>query len=59
MHTYPLTSTTKTGQLFWTLPKRPPTENVIDPNNPLHASMISAFACLRAQIFHIPIPNVK
>lgn len=42
--------------MFWTLPKRPPNEKQFDPKNLLHASFITACACLRARIFGIPIP---
>jgi len=57
LYTYPLDFKTKEGRPFWSLPKRPPTEITFDPNNLLHASFITACACLRANVFNIPIPN--
>ena len=56
LYTYPLDLKTKEGKPFWTLPKRPPTEVTFDPNNDLHSRFITACACLRANIFNIPIP---
>ena len=56
LYTYPLDSKTKEGRPFWSLPKRPPHELTFDPKDLLHASFISAAACLRANIFGIPIP---
>lgn len=40
LHCYPLDAKTKEGNLFWTLPKRPPTPAVFDKDNLLHASFI-------------------
>lgn len=57
LYTYPLDSKTKEGRPFWSLPKRPPRELTFDPTNLLHASFIVAAACLRANIFNIPIPK--
>jgi hypothetical protein len=57
LHVYPLTSKTKDGNPFWTLPKRPPTPIVFNPEDPLHCLFISSMACLRATIFKIPIPS--
>mgnify|MGYP000926696280 CR=1 FL=1 len=56
LYTYPLDAKTKEGNPFWSLPKRPPTEIAFDSKNPLHAHFVSACACLRANIFNIPIP---
>jgi len=39
------------------LPKRPPRPIEFDKENLLHCSFISALACLRANIFHIEIPD--
>lgn len=57
MHVYPLDSKTKEGNLFWSLPKRPPTPIDYDKNNALHRTFITSLACLRANIFFIEIPN--
>lgn len=59
LHVYPLDAKTKDGNLFWSLPKRPPVPIVFDPKNPLHYLFISSFACLRANTFKIPIPDAK
>lgn len=40
IYTYPLDAKTKEGNLFWTLPKRPPTHIEFDKNNLLHATFI-------------------
>lgn len=57
MHVYPLDSKTKEGNLFWSLPKRPPQPINFDPKNELHQRFIAAVACLRASIFFIEIPS--
>lgn len=57
IHVYPLDAKTKEGNLFWSLPKRAPKAIDFDKNNMLHCSFIVAMACLRANIFHIDIPN--
>lgn len=57
MYTYPLDAKTKEGRPFWSLPKRPPTEIQFDPTNLLHASFVMACACLRANVFNIPVPK--
>jgi len=57
LYTYPLDAKTKEGRPFWSLPKRPPTEIIFDPKEPLHINFIAAAACLRAKIFDIPIPK--
>ena len=57
LHVYPLDSVTKEGNKFWTLPKRPPTPIDFDKTNPLHQRLITAMACLRANLFFIPIPS--
>ena len=57
IHVYPLDAKTKEGNLFWSLPKRPPTPVEFDKDNMLHCSFINAIACLRANIFHIEIPS--
>lgn len=56
---YPLDAKTKEGAFFWSLPKRPPTPTVFDPENMLHLQFIAATACLRATIFRIKIPSDK
>jgi len=59
MHVYPLDAKTKEGQPFWSLPKRPPSLQVFNPEDPLHYNMIASMACLRAVIFQIKIPSDK
>lgn len=57
LHVYPLDSKTKEGNLFWSLPKRPPTPIDFDKNNVLHCTFVTSMACLRANIFFIEIPS--
>jgi len=57
VYTYPLDKKNKDGSNFWVLPKRPPRPIEYDKDNLLHCSFISALACLRANIFHIEIPD--
>jgi ubiquitin-activating enzyme E1 len=57
MYTYPLDCKTKDGKLFWSLPKRPPTVVEFNINDPIHCSVITAIACLRAKIYKIKIPD--
>lgn len=57
IYTYPLDKKNEDGALFWSLPKRPPRPIDFDKDNLLHCSFISALACLRANIFHIEIPD--
>ena len=59
LHVYPLDKQTKEGHYFWTLPKRPPTPVEFDVNNQLHCQFVSSLACLRANLFKIPIPSDK
>jgi hypothetical protein len=59
LHVYPLDAKTKEGNLFWSLPKRPPTPILFDPANDLHQRLIASMACLRATVFKIKIPNDK
>lgn len=57
MKVYPLDHKLENGNLFWTLPKRPPVEIAYDHNNETHASFVAACACLRAITCGIPLPN--
>lgn len=57
IHVYPLDKKLENGNLFWTLPKRPPTEVVFDPENESHAAFIGALACLRAVTCNIKLPD--
>ena len=57
IHVYPLDAKTKENNLFWSLPKRPPTPVEFDKDSMLHCSFINAIACLRANIFHVEIPS--
>ena len=57
MHVYPIDAKTKDGNLFWTLPKRPPVPVDFDPNNLLHCQFVSSLACLKAKMFQIEIPS--
>lgn len=59
LHVYPLDAKTKEGAPFWSLPKRPPTPSVFDPENMLHLQFITSMACLDANIFWIKIPSDK
>lgn len=59
MHVYPLDAKTKDGNLFWSLPKRPPVPVVFDPSNPLHNLFVTSFACLRANTFKVKIPDAN
>ena len=57
LHVYPLDAKTKDGNLFWSLPKRPPVPMNFEHHNPLHNLFVTAFANLRANTFKIPIPS--
>ena len=57
LHVYPLDAKTKEGNLFWSLPKRPPTPLVFDQGSMLHLQFITSMACLRASVFRIKIPS--
>lgn len=57
LHVYPLDSKTKEGNMFWSLPKRPPTPIDYNKNIVLHRTFITSMACLRANIFFIEIPS--
>jgi hypothetical protein len=59
LHVYPLDAKTKEGNLFWSLPKRPPVPIDFDPNEILHCTLIASMACLRARLFFIEIPNTS
>lgn len=57
IYTYPLDKKNEDGQLFWSLPKRPPRPLDFNKDDLLHCSFISALACLRANIFKVEIPD--
>ena len=57
IYTYPLDKVTKQGQLFWSLPKRPPKELIFSEKDELHARFIASTACLWAKIFGIKTPQ--
>jgi hypothetical protein len=59
LHVYPLDAKTKDGNLFWSLPKRPPVPVDFDKDNMLHCTFITSMACLRATIFFLEIPSKK
>jgi len=59
LHVYPLDAKTKDGNLFWSLPKRPPVPVDFDKENMLHCTFITSMACLRATIFFLEIPSKK
>ena len=59
LHVYPLDTKTKDGNLFWSLPKRPPSPVVFDKADKLHCQFIAACACLRAAIYGVKIPSDK
>ena len=48
LYTYPLDQKTKEGNLFWTMPKRPPMNIQYNPKDTLHINFISTLAFLRA-----------
>ena len=53
--TYPVDKKDKDGNLFWSLPKRPPKIIDFNINNPLCRDFISAYSCLIANMFNIKI----
>jgi len=57
LYVYPPDFKTKEGTPFWSLPKRMPHGHTFDPNNSVHATLITALACLRARIFDVPYPK--
>eukprot|EP00826_Nyctotherus_ovalis_P041086 TRINITY_DN4102_c0_g1_i8.p1 TRINITY_DN4102_c0_g1~~TRINITY_DN4102_c0_g1_i8.p1 ORF type:complete len:443 (+),score=158.67 TRINITY_DN4102_c0_g1_i8:69-1397(+) len=57
LYVYPPDSKTKEGQLFWTLPKRPPHSTSFDAKSPLHADFIVAVASLFAHTWSVPVPE--
>jgi len=57
LHVYPLDAKTKDGNLFWSLPKRPPVPIDFDKENMLHCTFITSMACLRATVFFVDIPS--
>jgi len=59
MHVYPLDKKDKDGKPFWSLPKRPPSAAVFDPELELHQDLVAAYACLYATMFKIAIPYDK
>ena len=57
LYVYPLETTTKDGNRFWTLPKRPPHELKFNPENGVHSHFIMAYAALLAKIWGIGLPD--
>lgn len=57
LHVYPIDKLTKDGRPFWSLPKRPPRPVDFDPDCEMHQNVVSAFACLLARIYQVPIPH--
>ena len=55
LHVYPLDKVTSEGRPFWSLPKRAPHKQEFDPENELHATFVSSYACLYANKFGIEI----
>ena len=53
--TYPVDKKDKDGNLFWSLPKRPPKIIDFDIKNNLCRDFISAYSCLIANMFNIKI----
>ncbi|CAD8160802.1 unnamed protein product [Paramecium pentaurelia] len=53
LYTYPEDAKTKDGNLFWTMPKRPPKPIQFDPENEIHQQFVSTFAFLRAKMFSL------
>jgi ubiquitin-activating enzyme E1 len=58
LYNFPKHSTTTTGQLFWSGPKRAPDPLKFDYNNPTHYGFIEAAACLHAFNYKINSKNV-
>eukprot|EP00743_Colponemidia_sp_Colp-15_P004319 GILK01004659.1.p1 GENE.GILK01004659.1~~GILK01004659.1.p1 ORF type:complete len:1074 (+),score=225.12 GILK01004659.1:261-3224(+) len=48
LHNFPYDAVTSTGAPFWSGPKRPPTPQVFDVNDPLHMEFVIAASNLRA-----------
>ena len=57
LYTYPLDFRTQEGQLFWSLPKRPPCPLEYKITNQFHVAFIAACACLRARICGVKISD--
>lgn len=51
LHNFPLDYKTRSGEPFWTGPKRAPKPLLFDPEDPLHMGFIVASANLRAENF--------
>ncbi|KAL4227831.1 Ubiquitin-like modifier-activating enzyme 6 [Mactra antiquata] len=57
LHAFPLDTRTSDGALFWQSPKRPPTPQEFDAQNPIHLQFVIATAHLYADNNKITIPN--
>lgn len=57
MKVYPLDHKLENGNLFWTLPKRPPNIVSFDPKDEVHMSFVAACACLRAITCNVSLPK--
>lgn len=58
IYTYPLDAKTKDGQLFWKLPKRPPTPiEKFDPKDILHCTFVTSLSVMLAKIYNVPYPE--
>ena len=59
LHHFPKDSTTSSGTLFWSGPKRAPDPLKFDPNNGTHLGFIKAAASLHAYNFNIKPPHFE
>ena len=53
---YPLDKLNADGRPFWSLPKRAPTAQSFNPEDPLHRNFVASQACLLARMYKIEIP---
>ncbi len=56
MAAYPIDKVTKEGVKFWTLPRRPPTEQPFDILNSLHVMFVTSYAYVLARAYNIAPP---
>ncbi|KAF2492176.1 ubiquitin-activating enzyme E1 [Lophium mytilinum] len=59
LYNFPKDSTTSSGQLFWSGPKRAPDALKFDPSNPTHFLFVEAAANLHAFNYNIKANNVS
>ena len=59
IHVYPLDKINADGRPFWSLPKREPTPQNFNPDDPVHKSFVAAYACLIANMYGVVNPHVQ